>query len=120
MFFIFPSNDASMALINYFLINDISIFKSKKEKATLKNPVLHFCIFFSHNMSIACLFFTAPMYGDCFFDGDNWIDECNWKYKELDFNWTRAKKGRSDDTGPIDSQNPKLSSKKNFLLFAET
>lgn len=118
MLFIFLSNDASMSLIKYFPINDISIFKNKKEKATLKNPVLHFCIFFLIICQLHACFFTAPMYGDCFFDGDNWIDDCNWKYKELDFNWTRATKGRSDETGPIDSQNPKMSSKKSFLLFA--
>ncbi|GIZ02719.1 MAM and LDL-receptor class A domain-containing protein 1 [Caerostris extrusa] len=49
-----------------------------------------------------------PQHGDCDFDAENWKDVCEWKSSEfLEFEWTRAKAARNNETGPPRNQNPR-------------
>lgn len=49
---------------------------------------------------------TDPQYGDCNFDSETWMKDCGWESKHLDFEWSRANQGRSNETGPLRNHNP--------------
>nr|XP_042908894.1 MAM and LDL-receptor class A domain-containing protein 2 [Parasteatoda tepidariorum] len=56
-------------------------------------------------------------YGDCDFDSENWKENCNWESKDLDFEWSRAKDGRSTETGPRRNHNPR---QEGYFLYIDS
>ncbi|XP_035221345.1 MAM and LDL-receptor class A domain-containing protein 2-like [Stegodyphus dumicola] len=58
-----------------------------------------------------------PQYGDCNFNSENWMDKCEWMSKELEFEWSRAKEGRSSKTGPERNQNPR---QEGYFLYIDS
>lgn len=56
-------------------------------------------------------------YGDCDFNSEKWKEDCQWEMMKMDFEWTRAKTGRSDETGPKRNQNPR---QEGYFLYIDS